>query len=123
MANERRNNSRMPIELDAVLNYQASAVICTVRDLSVTGAFIEAAPEDLPFSGQKVELSLTLSSKGQPKSFRLPAVIRRVTDNGAGVSFSNIDQETYFSLVDVVFPAQPGTKPVAPELPVARLGK
>jgi hypothetical protein len=123
MANERRNNSRMPIELDAVLNYQASAVICTIRDLSVTGAFIEGAPEDLPFSGQKVELALTLNSKGQPKSFRLPAVIRRVTDSGVGVSFSDIDQETYFSLVDVVFPAQPGTNAHTPELPVARLSK
>jgi hypothetical protein len=122
MGTERRNNSRMPIELDAVVNYQASAVICTIKDISVTGAFIEASPEDLPFSG-KVELALTLNSKGQARSYRLPAVIRRVSDRGVAVSFSDIDKDAYFSLVDLVFPAQRGSTPPAPELPVARFSK
>jgi hypothetical protein len=113
----------MPVELDAVLNYQACAVICTIKDISVTGAFLEASPDDLPFSGGQVELALTVNAKGQSKSYRLPAVIRRVTDSGVGVSFSDVNQDAYFGLVDLVFPAQPGSTPPPVELPVARFNK
>ncbi|UCH52779.1 MAG: PilZ domain-containing protein [Pseudomonadota bacterium] len=122
MNSDRRHNSRMPIEIDAVLNYQASAVICTVRDISVTGAFLEASPEDLPYSGN-VELALTVSSEGKSRSFRLPAVVTRVTESGVGVSFSDVNQDAYFGLVDLVFPRQPTSSPAAVEAPVARFKK
>lgn len=40
--NERRDSQRVPVTLDAVLNYQAQVMICTIRDISLNGAFIEA---------------------------------------------------------------------------------
>jgi hypothetical protein len=125
MANERRNNSRMPMAIDAVVNHHACAVICTIKDISVTGAFLEAPPDDLPYSGGQVELALTVTSKGQPKSYRLPAIIRRVTDSGVGVSFNDVNREAYFGLVDLVFPGQASSSavPAPVQVPVARFEK
>jgi hypothetical protein len=105
MSNEKRGNPRTPIELDAVLNYEAFALICTIRDISLNGAFVEAAPEELPFNNTSIELSLTVTNGGEPQYFRIPARIRRVTDHGAGVSFGDVGMDAYFSLVNMVYHA------------------
>jgi hypothetical protein len=99
---ERRINGRHPVELDAVLNYSSRALICTVRDVSVSGAFIETDPEDLPLVPQ-VELSVSIPTKEGIRYHRVPVVIRRLTDKGAGVSFGDIDREAYMSLTELVF--------------------
>jgi hypothetical protein len=101
---ERRNNQRMPIEMSAVLNYNSHAQFCTVRDISPTGAFIETDPSELPLS-RTVELGMSIETRNGTKYYRLPVLIRRVTEGGAGVSFGDIERETYFNLVDLVFRA------------------
>jgi len=102
MTNERRECPRLPVTIDAVLSCQTSTLVCTIRDISLNGAFIEAHPEEIPYNGA-VELGVTVTANGENSYHRLPATITRVSDKGAGISFGDIGQETYFSLVDLVY--------------------
>ncbi len=99
---EQRISGRQPIELDAVLNYRSRAVICTLKDVSMTGAFIETDPDELPLVPQ-IELSVSFPTKeGGIRHHRVPVVIRRLTKDGVGISFGDVDRETYMSLSDIV---------------------
>lgn len=102
---ERRENSRVPVAVDVVLNYREHALICTLRDISLNGAFIEATPDDLPYTNSNVEIALTMQRNGQSKHCRIPARIARITDQGAAISFSDIGAETYSNLVSIVYEA------------------
>lgn len=105
MHQERRGNPRVPVVLDAVLNYQALALVGTIRNISLNGAFLEAPAEDLPFTDTPVELSLTLGQNGEPRYHRILARVRRVAGNGAGLSFSDLEKDAYFDLVNLVYHA------------------
>ncbi len=90
----------MPIGIDVVLNHRSQAVVCTIKNISMNGAFIDAEPELLPYSGN-VELGFSVPVNGESKQFRVPATIRWLAEGGAGVSFGDIGREAYFSLVDL----------------------
>jgi hypothetical protein len=102
---EKRENQRIPVTVDVVLNYREHALICTLRDISLNGAFLEAPPDDLPYTNSQVELALTVTKDGTAKYCRIPARIRRLTDNGVGVSFSDVGMDAYSSLVSIVYEA------------------
>ena len=100
MTTERRESQRLPIGIDVVLNHHSQAIVCTLKNISINGAFIDAEPTLLPYNGN-VELGFTVPVNGASKQFRVPATIRRLTDSGAGLSFGDIGQEAYFSLIDL----------------------
>lgn len=102
MDSDKRTNPRQAVEFDAVLNYESHAVICTVRDISVGGAFLETDPSELPITPQ-VEISMSIPTREGVRFHRMPVLIRRVSDRGAGISFSHVDQDAYFSLTDLVY--------------------
>lgn len=101
MNRERRQSPRVAISLDVVLNHHAQSLICTMRDISLGGAFLDADPELLPYAGV-VELSFSLSTTTGSDYVRLPAAIHRVTEDGAAVTFGDIGGEIYFRLVDML---------------------
>lgn len=103
--NERRENQRIPVVIDAVLNYREHALICTLRDISLNGAFVEVPPDDLPYTNSPVELALNVTRNGTARHCRIPARIRRITDNGAAVSFGDVGMDAYSSLVSIVYEA------------------
>lgn len=100
MTPERRESPRLPVGIDVVLNHRSQAVVCTLKDISFTGAFVDAEPELLPYHGQ-IELGWSVAVNGETKEFRVPAVIRRQTEQGVGVSFREISRDAYFSLIDL----------------------
>jgi hypothetical protein len=102
---ERRGNQRVPVILDVVLNYREHALICTMRDISLEGAFVEAPPEELPFANSSVEIAMTVMRGGESKHCRLPARIRRVSDDGAAISFRDLERDAYSNLVSIVYEA------------------
>ena len=103
--NERRDSQRIPVTIDAVLNYQAQVMICSIRDISLNGAFIEGTPAGLPYFNAPVELGLTLTSGGETKQHRFPAKICRITNQGVGLAFGDVGMDAYFSLVNLVYNA------------------
>jgi len=100
MPTERRESPRLPLTLDVVLNHHDQVVIGTLRDVSLNGAFIDADPDILPYSGT-VELGFSIPVNGEAKQFRMQATIRRVTQTGAAISFGDVGREAYFNLVDL----------------------
>ena len=105
MSAERRENQRIPVTVDVVLNYREHALICTMRDISLNGAFVEAPPDDLPYTNSPVELGLTVNRAGQSKHCRISARIERVTNNGAAVSFKDLGLDAYSNLASIVYNA------------------
>ena len=100
--NERRDSQRVPVLFEAVLNYQAQVLVCTVRDISLNGAFIEGPPHELPYFNAAVELGFAVRIGSETKHHRIPAKIRRIGESGAGVSFGDVGMDAYFSLVTLV---------------------
>lgn len=103
--NERRDSQRIPVAMDAVLNYQAQVMVCSIRDISLNGAFIQGTPAGVPYFNAPVELGLTLTSGGETKQHRFPAKICRITDDGVGLTFGDVGMDAYFSLVNLVYNA------------------
>lgn len=101
MHTERRTTPRLPVSLDVVLNHRAQSVICTMRDISLSGAFLNAEPDLLPYAGT-VELSFLAPTDAVRAELRLLATIERTTERGAAVSFGDVGRDAYFQLVDLV---------------------
>lgn len=102
--NDKRTDLRVPTSLNAVLNYDAHAVMCTVRDISMGGAFVEADPTELPLT-RSVELGMSVETESGTKHYRVPVLIRHITNEGAGISFGELNGNDYFDLVDIVYRA------------------
>lgn len=99
---EHRYNERLPVEVSAVINFDMHAVIGTLRDISANGCFIEIDPTELPVSN-KLELAMSVQTRsGEARNYRLPVLVRRVTDDGAAVSFDDMGREMYFTLAETV---------------------
>lgn len=105
MSKERRDNERLPVGWDAVLNYRQHAIICTIRDISLNGAFVETTPDELPTRNASVELGVSVQNNGQSRYLRIPGTIAYITESGAGVRFSDVGMETYKDLVEMVYEA------------------
>ena len=101
MNTERRTSPRLPVSLDVVLNHRAQSVICTMRDISLGGAFLDAEPDLLPYAGV-VELNFSVPSDLAAGQLRLLATIERSTERGTAVSFGDVGRDAYFQLVDLV---------------------
>jgi PilZ domain len=101
MYTERRTSPRLPVSLDVVLNHRAQSVICTMRDISLSGAFLDAEPDLLPYAGT-VELSFLAPTGSTRDELRLLATIERTTERGTAVSFGDVERDAYFRLVDLV---------------------
>ncbi|MFQ6023342.1 MAG: PilZ domain-containing protein [Acidiferrobacterales bacterium] len=77
---------------------------CKLRDISLDGAFIEA--ENLSLSkNANVDLVLRIRYGNKRKHCRVPATVLRVTDNGAALAFSKLDERVYRTLFDIVYPS------------------
>lgn len=76
-------------------------VKCRLRDIGLDGAFIEVGKLDLK-QGTAVDLVLKVRSGGAHAHCRLPAKITRITDEGAALSFADLEEQTYQTLFDIV---------------------
>ena len=100
--NNRRKNERVPFQTSASL-YFADAVYenLHVRNLSMRGALV-AGVSGLKVSDQcKVELFLS----GTSSSLRLKMLceVVRVSDEGVGLHFIELDPDTFFHLKNIVY--------------------
>ncbi len=106
MKSERRDTPRIPIALDAILNFNNQNYQHSVtRDISLDGAFVEAKGGKLPKKGA-MDIAIKLPVEGTPKYHRFHAEIVRITPNGAGLLFDRVDTDSYAALLDLVFSRQ-----------------
>lgn len=106
MKSERRDTPRIPIALEAILNYNNRNFQHSVtRDISLDGAFVEAKDASLPKRGT-LELAIKLPAEGTTRYHRFHAQVVRVTDRGAGLLFDRVETDSYAALLDLVFSRQ-----------------
>ena len=95
MKEERRWNPRLTTVMDVAVYYGGLGLVqCKTRDISYDGAFIETG-RVLMAEDSDIELVFSNYSGSTHTQHRLTAKISRVTDDGAGLTFSNLEISTY----------------------------
>lgn len=98
-----RGSIRCTTHLTAVINYGLSySAAWPVRDLSMTGAFVEMLEPDLR-EGMMVEFVLRADYHGRNLEHRLGAVATRVTPEGAAFEFGAYDDAAYTDLANLLY--------------------
>ena len=106
MKTERRDTPRIPIALEAVLQFQDQNYRRSVtRDISLDGAFVETRDIDLTRKDQ-LDLSIRLPTDGEAHYHRFHAHVVRVTETGAALAFDKTETAAYEALLDLVFSRQ-----------------
>lgn len=98
-----RGSVRCAVSVTAVINFGPSySAAWPVRDLSMTGAFVEMLEPDLR-EGMAVEFVLRADYHGRELEHRLAAVATRVTPEGAAFEFGAYDDAAYTDLANLLY--------------------
>lgn len=100
---EPRDSIRRPLNLEVLVNHGLTySTPWHVRDLSLTGAFVEMDASDLP-EGSYVEVVLRYRYKGRPKEHRVPATVTRLEERGMALTFGDYGDDTYTDLANLLY--------------------
>jgi hypothetical protein len=98
-----RDSVRRPLNLEVLVNHGLDySTPWQVRDLSLTGAFVEMDTSHLP-EGSYVEVVLRYRYQGKSFELRLPATVTRLEHRGMGLTFGQYDDETYTCLTNLLY--------------------
>jgi PilZ domain len=85
------------------------------RDVSLGGLFVETSAWCLPIPTE-VHLALALPVAGATRHYRVPARMVRQTENGAGLTFTDVGIDTLHALRKAIYTRrQPGDGRALPE--------
>lgn len=98
MEMERRSGLRKPVDVDVVIDNQPLCLLRgTIDDIAIGGLFVKTGGGlDVQ---SRVELVLMLRHNGTTQVYRLPALVVRVTDDGAGLKLDEYDLNAFRVLV------------------------
>jgi hypothetical protein len=100
---EPRDSVRRPFGIEALINHGLSySTPWRVRDLSLTGAFVEMDATQLP-DGAYVEIVLRYRYKNKTVEHRIPATVTRTAPDGAALTFGHYDDRTYTDLANLLY--------------------
>jgi hypothetical protein len=108
MQAERRDTPRIPIALEAILNYNNRDFQHLVtRDISLDGVFIHTPP-DANLQKGTINIAIGLPGTERKKFHRFGAKLVRVSNRGAGFAFDDaIEPDAYEALLELVFARRP----------------
>lgn len=72
---------------------------CNIRDLSLSGAFVEGRFVDIA-PGETINLTFT-AGEPSPAEYRFSSAVVRVAADGIGLKFLSLDMDTYGALLDL----------------------
>jgi len=96
----RRLDPRRVIDVKVFASDGSEITKCRLRDISLSGAFIETENFALA-KGTKVDLVLRTLREEKTTACRLSAEVLRVERDGAVLMFGDLDQHVYNILVDI----------------------
>ena len=106
MGMERRWGMRKSVEVEVVIDNQP---VCLLRgridNISIGGLFVHTEPAPLRMN-TPVELVLLLEDDNGTRVYRLPAVVVRITAEGAGLMFDQYDVNAFRTLVVLLLEQQ-----------------
>ena len=86
-----------------VTHDRAGLTKCLLREIGIDGAFVETGEFHLK-KGADVDLVLKIRNGIKRTHCRVPAKVVRTTEEGAALSFDNLDENIYRILFDIVYP-------------------
>ena len=102
MEKDRRWSRRKTLPIDVALYYSGLGLLrCKIRDISMDGVFIETGRIVLSHA-TTLELVFTARAPKHSGYRRLSAKIARVGHDGAGLAFTNIDEDSYHFLRELL---------------------
>ncbi len=103
---ERRFGPRRVIDVKVFANDGVELRKCTLRDISLQGAFIET--NNFPLAeGAEVEVVIRLHRDGKHVHCRFPAKVVRMKPDGAALRFTELDPLAQQVLVELVYTNDP----------------
>jgi len=100
---ERRSTGRVPVSVDAIVYYNSLLLTdCTVRNLSMGGAFIFTGGTHLP-DRALIDVSLNVPATVTP--LRLSARVMRANEEGVGVMLQDVNANTLRQLIQTLYAA------------------
>ncbi len=97
----RRLGPRRVTDVMVFVSHGSEKRKCRIRDISLSGAFIETENFALA-KDTKVNLVLRILRGEKTTACPLPAEVARVQKDGAALMFGGLDQHVYNILVDIV---------------------
>lgn len=98
-----RHSLRRPLNMEALVNHGLTySSPWPVRDLSLTGAFVEMDAGQLS-DGTYVEFVLRYRYLGKLIEHRIPASVARVQADGVALIFGEFDDQTYTDLANLLY--------------------
>ena len=103
MQANKRESTRVSMAREVMLKGDhLSPQFCKLRDLSPEGAFVELETESLR-RGMNVEMSMTVADTDRNRVLRINARIARVTEEGAGLRFAEMDMSSQGAVLGLVY--------------------
>lgn len=98
-----RASIRKTVTCTILVNLGSAYVIASnIRDLSLAGMFVEMDTTGAR-TGDTVEVVIAFGYQGRQIEHRIPAVIARIQDAGAGLQFDGYDDQAYTDLVNFLY--------------------
>lgn len=102
MRTERRWGMRKSVEVDVVIDNQPSCLLHgSIGNVSIGGLFVRTKPTALN-PNARVELVLLLQEGGGTRVYRMPAIVVRLTEKGAGLIFDRYNIDAFRTLVSLL---------------------
>ncbi|MFL6650130.1 MAG: PilZ domain-containing protein [Sulfurifustaceae bacterium] len=96
---DRRWGMRKPVGVDVVIDNQPSCLLPgRIGNVSVGGLFVQTEAASLN-PNARVEIVLMLQQGNGTSVYRMPAMVVRLTPNGAGLRFDEYDVNAFRALV------------------------
>lgn len=102
MSDERRGCPRIPAVIDSEIHYQNLSYPCKVRNISLSGAYIHIRSGSFRLN-DKIELGVPSYHAPSGMTQQLSGSVKRITEDGAGIKFDQLEKKAYFTLVDLVY--------------------
>jgi len=99
MRTERRWGLRKAVDVDVVIDNQPACLLHgRIGNISIGGLYVRTTPNALN-TNAPVELVLLLHEDGGTRVYRMPAIVVRLTDDGAGLIFDRYNIDAFRTLV------------------------
>lgn len=108
MTSERRDTPRIPVAVEAILNFNNRDYQHLVtRDISLDGVFVHVPPGTALGKGA-IDIAIGLPGTQRKHFHRFRAKLVYTTRQGAGFTFESVEPDAYEALLELVFSRRPG---------------
>lgn len=99
---EQRKFIRVPFKTEASYAIAGEAYTAKIEDISLHGAYLLPISPFIPHMGLKMQVKISLIGSSSKLSLQLDARVVRIDEHGFGVTFQEIDLDSFIHLKNIV---------------------